>query len=79
LEQLRMNQTDLEYAALQSRGHFYSLVDAERLIDELPAGTRIALSTPQPPRLLWNHGALFALALGLLGAEWLLRKRKHLL
>jgi uncharacterized membrane protein/Mg-chelatase subunit ChlD len=79
LEQLRMNQTDLEYAALQSRGRFYSLADAERLIDELPAGTRIALSTPQPPQLLWNHGAMFALALGLLGAEWLLRKRKHLL
>jgi hypothetical protein len=55
------------------------LADAESLIDELPAGTRIALNTPQPPRLLWNHGIMFALALGLLGAEWVLRKRKHLL
>jgi hypothetical protein len=79
MEQLRMNQTDMERAAEESKGRFYSLADAERLIDDLPAGTRIALTTPQPPRLLWNHGAMFALALGLLGTEWLLRKHKHLL
>jgi hypothetical protein len=79
MEQLRMNQPDMERAATETHGHFYSLADADRLLDELPAGTRIAVNTPQPPKLLWNHGAMFAIALGLLGAEWLLRKRKHLL
>ena len=49
------------------------------LPSDVPAGTRIALSTPQPPRVLWNDVTMFALALGLLSSEWLLRKRKHLL
>jgi Aerotolerance regulator N-terminal/von Willebrand factor type A domain len=79
MEQLRMNQPDLERAALETHGKFYALADADRLLDELPPGTRVSLNTPQPPILLWNHGALFGLALGLLTTEWLLRKRKYLL
>jgi hypothetical protein len=79
MEQLRMNQADLERAAEATHGKFYTLADAEHLLDDLPAGTRIALSTPQPPWLLWNHAVVFALTLGLLGTEWVLRKRKHLL
>jgi Mg-chelatase subunit ChlD len=79
MELLRMNQADLERAAEESHGKFYSLADADNLLDDLPAGTRVALNTPEPPRLLWNHLAVFALALGLLGCEWILRKRKHLL
>ena len=65
--------------SLETRGKFYTLADADRLLDELPSGTRVALNTPQPPQALWNHATVFALALGLLGAEWVLRKRKHLL
>jgi hypothetical protein len=79
LEQLRMNQPDLERAADETHGKFYTLADIDRLIDDLPAGARLTLSTPQPPRLLWNHYAVFALALALLASEWALRKRKHLL
>ena len=79
MEQLRMNQQDLERAAEETHGKFYSLADADHLVADLPAGTRITVNTPQPPSLLWNHAAVYALALALLGAEWLLRKRKHLL
>ncbi|HEV3446884.1 MAG TPA: VWA domain-containing protein [Gemmataceae bacterium] len=79
MDLLRMNQPDMERAAEETQGKFYTLADADRLVDDLPSGTRITLSTPQPPRLLWNHAAMFALALGLLSTEWLLRKRKHLL
>jgi hypothetical protein len=79
LDLLRMNQPDLERSAEETHGRFYTLAEADRLLDELPAGRRVALNTPQPPTLLWNHFAVFALALGLLGAEWVLRKRKHLL
>jgi hypothetical protein len=39
----------------------------------------IVLNTPKPPRLLWNHWLMFLLVVGLLSAEWVLRKRKHLL
>jgi hypothetical protein len=79
MEQLRMNRADLERAAEETHGHFYTLADADHLLDDLPSGSRVALSTPQPPQTLWNHAAVFGLALGLLGAEWVLRKRKHLL
>jgi hypothetical protein len=79
MEQLRMNQADLERAAEETHGKFYTLADADRLPQDLPAGARITLSTPQPPLLLWNHLAVFALALGLLASEWALRKQRHLL
>ena len=79
MEQLRMDRQILERAAEETHGKFYTLADADQVPADLPAGTRIALHTPQPPRLLWNHWTVFALALGLLAAEWMLRKRKHLL
>lgn len=78
LEQVRMNQADMERSAEETRGRFYTLATADRLLDELPPGTRITLRTPQPPLLLWNHAAVFALAAALFALEWGLRKRKHL-
>jgi hypothetical protein len=79
LDRLQMNQKEMEQAAQETRGRFYTLADAHRLPDDLPAGARVALNTPQPPRLLWNQGPLFAVALFFLVSEWVLRKRKHLL
>ncbi len=79
MERLQMNQPDMERAAEQTHGKFYTLADADKLLEELPTGTRIVTSTPGPPWLLWNHPATFALMIGLFGAEWILRKRKHLL
>jgi von Willebrand factor type A domain len=79
MDRLRMNREEMEQAAEESQGRFYTLAEADRLVDELPSGQRVALHSPQPPQVVWNHPALFALALGLLGAEWFLRKRKHLL
>jgi hypothetical protein len=79
MARLRMNQEEMERAAEETGGRFYNLADADHLIDDLPAGSRVTLHSPQPPRLLWNHPLLFMLALGLLTAEWFLRKRRHLL
>jgi hypothetical protein len=79
MDQLRMNRDDMKSAADATHGRFYTLAEADRLVDDLPAAARITLNTPQPPRLLWNHFTIFALVLGLLGTEWILRKRKHLL
>ena len=79
MDHLRMNQQDMERAAEETHGRFYTLADADRLLDELPAGNRISLTTRQPPRPLWNHFLLLALALVLISSEWFLRKRKHLL
>jgi hypothetical protein len=79
LEQLRMNQGELERAAAASDGKFYTLADADRLVDELPAGSRVTVNAPGPPATLWNSAWLFLLALGFLSAEWLFRKQKNLL
>jgi hypothetical protein len=78
MDRLRMNRQDMERAAEESRGRFYTLADADNLFHDLPSGSRVALSTSQPPWLLWNHSAMFLFALLVLTAEWILRKRKHL-
>jgi uncharacterized membrane protein len=79
LDRLRMNLEELKQAAESSEGRFYTLATADRLLDELPSGERIVINTPRPPQPLWNHLLAFLLVLGLLGSEWVLRKRKHLL
>jgi hypothetical protein len=79
MENLRLNQPDLERAAEQSHGKYYSIADADRLVSELPVGTRVTVNAPGPPLLLWNHFALFLLALSFITTEWLLRKQSNLL
>jgi uncharacterized membrane protein/CheY-like chemotaxis protein len=79
MDRLQMNRADLERAALVSRGRFYTLADADRLPAELPPLPRVTLNQPRPPWPLWNHPAVFGLALALLTGEWLLRKRRQLL
>jgi hypothetical protein len=79
MELLRMNQVDMERAAEDSHGRFYDLADADRLLKELPPGTRISLNSSGPPWLLWNNPLVFLLALALVTLEWVLRKRKHML
>jgi hypothetical protein len=79
MERLRMNQAEMEQASADTRGRFYTLADADRLLDELPTGNRVTVNSSGPPWLLWNHLLLFLLALGLLTVEWLLRKQKNLL
>jgi hypothetical protein len=39
----------------------------------------VTLNATTDPWQLWNHAGLFAVALGALTLEWILRKRKHLL
>jgi hypothetical protein len=79
LDRLRMNQSEMEQAAKISNGKFYTVADAASLLDDLPPGTRVALNQPRPPWSLWNHAAIFLLALGLLTSEWILRKLRSLL
>ncbi|MFL5242168.1 MAG: VWA domain-containing protein [Gemmataceae bacterium] len=79
MDQLRMNQTDLEKAAEESHGHFYTLANVKNLFDDLPAGTRMTVNAPGPPLQLWNHWLVFLLVLMIVTTEWILRKRLHLL
>lgn len=79
LERLEMNRPDLLRAAAESRGKFYSLADADQLIDALPEVVRVPLNQPVTPVPLWSHAGVFGLIISLLGAEWLLRRRERLL
>jgi hypothetical protein len=79
MERLQMNRADLERAAEESHGRFYTLADADNLLRDLPTGNRITLNLPTPPYLLWNHALVFVLAISLLTLEWVLRKSRHLL
>ena len=69
----------IERAAQTARGHFYTIADADRLLEELPPLPRVTLHQPRPPWPVWNTPAVFLLALALVGGEWVLRKRQQLL
>jgi hypothetical protein len=79
MDKIQMNKQDMERAAQETQGRFYTLADADNLLPDLPPGTRVSWNTAQPPWLLWNHPIVFVGILAVLTAEWFLRKRKHLL
>ena len=79
LEEVRMNQSEMETAARETRGRFYTLADADQLLDDLPSGNRVTVHAPGEPWLVWNHALLLVMALLFLSAEWIMRKRYHLL
>jgi hypothetical protein len=79
LDRVQMNEPGLREAAAESRGKFYTLADAARLPDELPEFEPVTLDQPCPPWRLWDHWALYALALALVWTEWVARKRRRLL
>lgn len=72
--EIRMNAAGLRRAAEQTGGRFYSFETADRLLRGLPSGRQVPIET-LPPLPLWNRWPLLALFLGLLAAEWTLRKR----
>jgi hypothetical protein len=79
MDRIQLNETDMQRAARESRGKYYPLDQAEQVPEEMPAGPRVALDQPVEPLSLWNSPALFALVLGLLTAEWVMRKKWRLL
>ncbi len=79
LDKLRLNYQELQKAADTTAGKFYTLAKADDLLDDLPQGPSIAISSQVPPTLLWNHWLAFVGVLFLITSEWVLRKFKHLL
>jgi hypothetical protein len=77
-ERLEMNRSELTKAAAESRGKFYTLADADSVIDDLPDAERVPLNQPCPPVPVWNHEATFGLLAVMLAAEWILRRRERL-
>ncbi|MBS0205730.1 MAG: hypothetical protein JSS49_22745 [Planctomycetes bacterium] len=77
LQRRGMDKTDMQLAARQSNGRFYSLEDVDRLPEEIPLGTPIPLQTDNPIPL-WNRWEFLSLFATLLTSEWMLRKRWRL-
>ena len=70
-----MDAAEMRHAAEMTGGQFYTFADAGRLLDDLPAGRPVPIES-LPPLPLWNRWPVLAVFLGLLIAEWILRKRK---
>jgi hypothetical protein len=70
---VEMDRQEMERAAEQSRGRFYTMATASQLLDELPEGRQVAVES-LPPRPLWNSWPVLLAFLALLIAEWVLRK-----
>ena len=77
LQRRGMDKTDMQLAAKQTHGRFYTLEDVDRLPSEIPHGTPVPLQTENPIPL-WNRWEVLSLLVTLLTAEWLLRKRWRL-
>jgi hypothetical protein len=75
-----LNQTELDRAAKSHpKGKLYLLNDTSTLAEDVPEVERVTLNPNRPPYPLWNHPVVFTLGLWLFIAEWILRKRRHLL
>ncbi|MCG2684631.1 MAG: hypothetical protein L6306_13590 [Planctomycetales bacterium] len=70
----RMDAAEMRRAAEISGGRYISFETADQLARELPPGRRTPIES-LPPAPLWNRWPVLALFLGLLIAEWVLRKR----
>ncbi len=79
LDRLEMDKAELTRAAAESRGKFYTLADADKLIDDLPEAERVPLNDPTPLVQVWSHGLTYLLIALLLGCEWWVRRRERLL
>jgi hypothetical protein len=79
LEKLRMNHQEMEQAAYQTDGRFYTLANADQLLVDFQRGSPTIVSSQADPTLLWNQLWVFGLIVLLITAEWVLRKMKHLL
>jgi hypothetical protein len=78
LARTQMDVAELREAAKISVGKFYRFQDASRLLGDLPRGRQVRIES-LPPRPIWNAPLLAGLFIGLIAAEWLLRKRVGLL
>jgi hypothetical protein len=72
-DRVQMDVPAMQRAARQTKGQFYTLRTADRLLSELPEGYRAPVDAPDEWPL-WNSGAMVLALLVLLVGEWVLRK-----
>jgi hypothetical protein len=79
LDKLRMDYQEMTKAAAATNGEFFTLANADKVLEVIPPGGRTLFSSPVPPTLLWNQWWVLVLIVLLITSEWVLRKMKHLL
>lgn len=77
-ERTEMDLAELERAAGETKGKLYTITSAQGLLSDLPVGRQVPIESLEPI-VLWNKWPLLVLFLGLIVAEWVLRKRRGLL
>jgi hypothetical protein len=76
-ERIEMNEPELIRAAEATHGKFYTPLETQTLLKDLPKPSMTPLDT-DPPIPLWNTWPVLSLFLGLITAEWVIRKRKQM-
>ncbi len=76
-ERIEMNEPELIKAAEATGGKFYTPLDADALLKDLPKPSKVPLDT-DPPIPLWNTWPILVLFLALITMEWVIRKRKQM-
>jgi hypothetical protein len=71
---IRMDAAEMQQAAQETKGRFYTFATADHLSADLPEGRQVPIES-LPPLPLWNKWPVLLLFLTLLIGEWLLRKR----
>jgi hypothetical protein len=74
-----MNAQELIDAAKTTQGGFFTIENANEVLDKLPTPPKNPVDAQVDPTLLWNNPASFVFVLFLITSEWILRKMKHLL
>lgn len=77
-ERLPMNKTELERAASQTKGRFFTFATVDTLADRIPPGRPVPVES-LPPYPIWNKWPLLGLFVLLIVTEWILRKLKGML
>jgi hypothetical protein len=77
MERVQMNEPELIRAATTSAGRFYTPDATASFLKDLPTPQKVPLDT-DPPIPLWNTYPVLLVFLLVIGAEWVLRKRKQM-
>ena len=77
-EHVQLDFGELKRAAEDTKGHVYTMADANQLLHDLPQGQQVPIES-LPPKVLWNHWTILLALLTVLVAEWSLRKLKGML
>ena len=77
IEAVQLNRPELLRVAELTGGKFYTPETSESILKDLPKAQKVPLDT-DPPIPLWNTWPILALFTALITAEWIIRKRLHM-